>query len=379
MLNTAHFFSELEAKGFHFFSGVPCSFLKSFINCAINRNGYFGAANEGDAVAMSSGAYLGGQKSCVLFQNSGLGNAVSPLTSLNFTFKIPILGFVTHRGEPGLKDEPQHELMGQITTDLLDCMKIPWAILSQDESDASEQLARANEHIERLEPFFFVIKKGTFSGVDLPKQSPLTTPSPITCIDSQKSDTFPTRLSALETIVQKRQPNSILLTTTGMTGRELCCGVEDSPQHLYMVGSMGCVSSLGLGLAHAQPEREIFAIDGDGALLMRMGQGAINGHYRPKNLCHILLDNHQHDSTGGQQTVSSHMDMMALAQAFAYPRAINAHSIDDLTSAIDTYRDSPSLTLIYLKTAPGSTPNIGRPKISPEEVKTRLMRYLSAH
>ncbi len=87
---------------------------------------YISSANEGDAVAAATGAALGGHRSVAMMQNSGLGNAVSPLTSLNHVFRIPILLIITLRGEPGKPDEPQHELMGQITTDLLDTMRIPW-------------------------------------------------------------------------------------------------------------------------------------------------------------------------------------------------------------------------------------------------------------
>ena len=60
-----------------------------------------------------------------MFQNSGLGNAVNPRTSLNHPFQIPTLVVCTWRGGPGLKDEPQHEVMGQITPDLLEGIRVP--------------------------------------------------------------------------------------------------------------------------------------------------------------------------------------------------------------------------------------------------------------
>ena len=167
MLNTATFGNELKAMGFDFYAGVPCSFLKSLINYAINECYYVMAANEGDAVAIASGATLGGRKAVVLMQNSGLTNATSPLTSLNYTFRLPVLGFVSLRGEPGLKDEPQHELMGQITEEMLSTMRVEWAYLSDDMDIASKQLEEANEHIEAGRTFFFVVKKGTFGDVKL--------------------------------------------------------------------------------------------------------------------------------------------------------------------------------------------------------------------
>ena len=121
----------LEAStrhGFGLYTGVPCSYLKPFINSVIDSDQlrYVGAANEGDVVAIGAGAELAGKRSVVMFQNSGLGNTVNPLTSLTCPFKIPVLLIPTLRGEPGgAPDEPQHELMGAITTDMLDLMQIP--------------------------------------------------------------------------------------------------------------------------------------------------------------------------------------------------------------------------------------------------------------
>lgn len=172
MINTNMFGEELKKLGFLLYSGIPCSFLKNVINYTLNECEYVSAANEGDAVAIASGAYLGGKKSIVLMQNSGLTNAISPLTSLNHPFRIPLLGFVSLRGEPGIPDEPQHELMGKITTQLLDLMQIRWQFLSSDLMEARQQLVQANECIERGQSFFFVVKKGLFTEEVLKGQQP---------------------------------------------------------------------------------------------------------------------------------------------------------------------------------------------------------------
>ena len=153
MLNTNKFGNELKRLGFDFYSGVPCSFLKNLINYSINECEYIAAANEGDAVAIASGAYLGGRKPVVLMQNSGLTNAVSPLTSLNYPFQIPVLGFVSLRGEPSFTDEPQHELMGQITTQLLDLMQIKWEYLSTDYNEAKLQIEMLTSGLKKINHF----------------------------------------------------------------------------------------------------------------------------------------------------------------------------------------------------------------------------------
>ena len=109
MIETLLFGKNLKKLGFDFYSGVPCSYQTSLINYAVNYCDFVMSSNEGDAVAICSGAALSGKKPVVLMQNSGLGNAVSPLTSLNYTFKIPILGFVSHSSQPKITDEPKHK------------------------------------------------------------------------------------------------------------------------------------------------------------------------------------------------------------------------------------------------------------------------------
>jgi phosphonopyruvate decarboxylase len=374
MINTASFGTELKKRGFAFLTGVPCSYLKNLINFAINECEYIMAANEGEAVAIAAGASLGGKKSVVLMQNSGLTNATSPLVSLIHPFQIPILGFVSLRGEPGQQDEPQHELMGQITPDMLSIMKIKWEFLAQDFSEVQKQLERADQAIQNNEPYFFIVKKGTFDHVELRGQR---LEKKINQVNrpKNKEDELPTRYEALKVINSLKDEQTVLLAATGKTGRELY-EIEDSEHNLYMVGSMGCVSSLGLGLALARPDKTIVAIDGDGALLMRLGNLATNAAYSPPNLLHILLDNHAHDSTGGQQTASYNVHFSEIAANCGYPHVFYAHNLDELAEAIELYKMNKKLTFLYLKIAPGSKKPLGRPKLKPFEVKQRLQVYL---
>lgn len=375
MIDTKYFGSELKKRGFEFFSGVPCSYLKNLINFAINDCEYVMAANEGDAVAIAAGANLAGKKSVVLMQNSGLSNATSPLISLTYPFQIPILGFVSLRGEPGLNDEPQHELMGQITSEMLSVMKIQWDYLSTDITKAKKQLDRANQYIERNESFFFIVKKGTFETVILQEQ-PIEKKSNERKQIKKNEDDLPTRYEAISVINSLKDAQTVQLATTGKTGRELY-DLEDSENNLYMVGSMGCISSLGLGMAMSKPNKSIIAIDGDGALLMRLGNLATIGSYSPPNLLHILLDNHSHDSTGGQQTVSPNVQFTEIAAACGYYCVVYAHNLEELASAIENWKLDQKLTFIYLKVAKGSKKELGRPKMKPYEVKKRLQVFLS--
>src|ERR671933_951568 len=134
MITASDFLAEAGRAGHDFYTGVPCSYLTPLINGVLSSPdlAYVGAASEGEAVAIAAGAWLAGRQTVVMCQNSGLGNAVNPLTSLNWPFRIPTLLVVTRRGEPGIPDEPQHELMGQITGDMLDVIRVRRAPFPQE-------------------------------------------------------------------------------------------------------------------------------------------------------------------------------------------------------------------------------------------------------
>jgi phosphonopyruvate decarboxylase len=325
-------------------------------------------------VAIAAGAELGGRRAVAMFQNSGLGNAVNPLTSLTHTFRIPILIIVTWRGEPGgAADEPQHELMGQITPRMLETMGIPWALFPRETGDVGPALDRAVASLEKEgRPFALVMQKGSVADCALEPGRPMVRPpraaAPAPALPSA------TRLEILRAVQAATGPGDVLVATTGYTGRELAA-LDDRPNQLYMVGSMGCAASLGLGLALARPERRIIVLDGDGAALMRMGVLATLGHELPPNLLHLVLDNGRHESTGGQATVSATVDFCGVAAASGYP-VVQAAGEPARVQALVADR-APGLRFIHVPTRPGVAPGLPRPTVKPPEVAARLRRHLA--
>lgn len=374
MIITEEFCRSLREFGYNFYSGVPCSFLKGLINYAISEANYIAAANEGDAIATCFGATLGGAKSVVLMQNSGLTNAISPLTSLNYPFRVPVLGFVSLRGEPGLRDEPQHELMGKITTSLLEEMRISWAYLSADPSKARAQLRQADKIIEQGRCFFFVVRKNVF-GPYLLRDQPRRQPRNELRTEPRGSDEMPRREAVLRHLNALRRNNTVVLATTGVTGRELY-KIADLPGNLYMVGSMGCVGPIALGLALQRPDLEVIALDGDGALLMRMGSLSTTAAYAPPNMLHVVLDNNAHESTGGQLTASYHVSFSEIAASCGFARSLYIGSCDELTEVIERWRADPRLTLAHIRIAAGHDEPLPRPSEHPSFMARRLMAHI---
>ena len=382
MIEAKEFIEAARELGFVRYTGVPCSFLTPFINYVINDNAleYIASTNEGDALATTSGSVIGGQRSIVMMQNSGLGNAVSPITSLSYIFRIPFLIIVTHRGEPGVKDEPQHELMGQITEELFNTMQIPSETFPSETKEIIPALQRAEKFMSKEHrPYAFIIKKGSIAPQKLDKKMIKNIAKSETEIRSLFDEKL-TRLdrnTVLRHIINHTSADdSILIATTGFTGRELF-SINDRVNHIYMVGSMGCASSFGLGLALARPDLKIIVIDGDGAGLMRMGNFATIGTYASNNFIHILLDNEVHDSTGGQSTVSKNINFAMIAKACGYSTTLSGNKME-LIDELFSLNKNEGPAFGHLKICSGTIENLPRPNVKPNEVLRRMMRHINS-
>ncbi|WP_061219406.1 phosphonopyruvate decarboxylase [Leptospira weilii] len=379
MISSEFLINHLSDYGFDFYSGVPCSILKGLINqCAISAK-FVRATNEGDAVAICAGAYLGGKKPVVMMQNSGLSNAISPLASLNYPFQIPVLGFISLRGDQEIGDEPQHELVGKITTDLLTSLNINWEVLSADSQLLKEQIRRANDAIENRKSFWFVVKKGSIDEVPSQEGEAVYKSSSLISGEDNKeySNSF-FRNDILRIIDKQRFENTFIITTTGYTSREMY-EIRDHSNNFYMVGSMGCAGSIGLGLALAIPDKKVIVIDGDGALLMRLGSMTSNAMYHPSNLLHILLDNGCHESTGGQLTTAGIVDFAALARACGYPRSIRFDDLREFEEFIEQWQTNSTFTFALLSTKVATLNFLGRPKTIPSEIAKRFQQSVNTN
>jgi phosphonopyruvate decarboxylase len=378
MVEAREFLEPARKLGFEWYTGVPCSFLTPFINYVIGdqRLNYVSSANEGDALATAAGITVGGKRAVIMMQNSGLGNAVSPLTSLTYPFKIPVLVICTQRGAPGIKDEPQHELMGRITGQLFDMMEVPWEPFPLEAQEIPKVLERVlgsmrTKHL----PYALVMGQKAVSPHPLASKPEKKNNTGASRRSFSWRDDRPTRNEALRRIVELTSDGAtVVIATTGYTGRELFA-IADRPNHLYMVGSMGCASSFALGLSLVRPDLRVVVIDGDGAALMRMGNIATVGAYGGANFTHILLDNEAHDSTGGQETVSCGVFFARVAEACGYSVVAEGDDLLLLNSMLDSaVFFGPRF--LHLKIRRGTPKDLPRPSLAPDAVLRRLMKHI---
>ena len=376
MIESEAFIGVLAQQGIDFFCGVPDSLLQDFCACladSCRKNRHIITANEGNAVALTSGHYLAtGRIGLVYMQNSGLGNAVNPLLSLTDAgvYGIPVLLLIGLRGEPGTVDEPQHAAQGRITLDLLQTLGIPYRILSPDPAGMWECVDRACEYMRTHRgPFALVARKNTFCRC-VPRAVP------------GKDRDVPgfTREEAIKIIVDQLGPEDVVVSTTGKASRELFEYAESHggkrPGFLPVVGSMGHASSIALGIALEHKDRTVYCIDGDGAVIMHMGALGIIGHASPKNLVHIVLNNGTHDSVGGQPTVGFFIRLADIAMASGYSHVARALSDGELKCQLEALRNLDGPLFIEIRICTGSRENLGRPDRSLMEIKKEFMEFL---
>ncbi len=365
----------IETIGADFYTGVPDSQLKALCNYLIDTYGtdpkhHVIAANEGNAAALAAGYHLAtGKVPVVYMQNSGEGNIINPAASLlnDKVYAIPVIFVIGWRGEPGIHDEPQHIYQGEVTVRLLEDMDIASFVVGKETTgeELKEAMSRFAPLLEAGKDVAFVIRKGALT--DAPK------------VEYKNSNTM-TREAIIQHIVKATGEDPIV-STTGKASRELFeTRVANGQGHQYdflTVGSMGHASSIALGVALNRPEKKIWCIDGDGAMLMHMGAMAVIGKIRPENLVHIVINNGAHETVGGMPTVAADIDVVAIAKACGYPEAVSVASFDDLDSALEKAAEGKGLRLIEVKCSIGARDDLGRPTTTARDNKEGFMAYLS--
>jgi phosphonopyruvate decarboxylase len=160
------FLDRLEAQGYNFFTGVPCSLFEGVTRVldANPRYGYVSAVREDSAMGIAAGAYFGGRQPVVFMQNSGLGVSTNALVSLNQIYDIPTLLVISWRGQQGAdgapsQDAPEHLIMGAVMEPYLRMLQVPFAVFEPSTLEADLAALTRTMH-ETGKPVALVVPKG---------------------------------------------------------------------------------------------------------------------------------------------------------------------------------------------------------------------------
>ncbi len=377
MISPQEFVDALHEIDIRFVTGVPDSLLKEVCACittSLNQDQHVIASNEGTAVALAIGHYLGSQTpSLVYMQNSGIGNTINPLVSLadNAIYSIPMILMIGWRGEiqedgNQLKDEPQHVKQGEITTDILKTLGISYRIIDNTTQDIFMILKELKDKsMKEQAPVALIVRKGTFEKFDSTEAI-------------KKQDYELSREQAIGYILDNIPENSPVVSTTGMISREVYeyrnLNPKDKKLDFLTVGGMGHASSIASGICIARPKSKVFCIDGDGSLLMH--SGALANTSDQDNFIHIVLNNEAHDSVGGQPTKGNEVDFLGLAKAFGYKNTFQCFVKEDIYKILPNTLSLDGSALIEVRCRKGFRKDLGRPKSSPQENKHNFLKSM---
>ncbi len=373
MIDVKSFYHELLKNGIDFFAGVPDSLLKDICayiteNSPIKKN--IITANEGAAIALGTGYHLATKRIPLIYmQNSGIGNAINPLLSLadKEVYSIPMILLIGWRGEPGVKDEPQHIKQGRVSPALLDSMEIPFQIIDKN-SDCSKVIAESVKTTAKISaPVAILVRKGTFDFFSLKHE--------------EHGSPQLNREEALEQILPFIPKDAVIVSTTGMLSRELFELREKYHQShqtdFLTVGSMGHTSQIAMGIALAKPDKQVYCLDGDGSAIMHLGSYAVAGSLAPKNLKMIVFNNCAHDSVGGQPTIGKTINFPGIADAARLKSFGAAQSSEELKQILPLFVKDDHTAFLEIKIKKGARKDLGRPTSTPKQNKESLTQFLS--
>lgn len=371
----------MKKTGIDLAATLPCDRIKNLLPLVSENFPEIQLTREENGVGICAGAYLAGGKPMMLIQSTGIGNMINALESLNVICKIPMPVLASWRGVYGEGIEAQVPLGVHLPT-ILEGAGLEYTIIDEAEKlpllenvirDAFENL---RPHIALISPKVWEVSECRAWEIAGMPEKPEVMES--TCRFNFTRETLRPLMLRNDAIcaIASELDGEITVTNLGVPCKELYA-CRDRDLNFYMFGSMGLVSSIGLGIA-LRTKKTVVTFDGDGSLLMNPNALLEIAREAPKNLIIICLDNGAYGSTGSQETCAlRYIDLEIFANACGIQNTAKVNSREGLIEAFRKFRSMQELSFIHVILRPGNTkaPNI---PLSPEKVTKRFKEALKA-
>ena len=371
----------MKKAGIDLVATLPCDRIKNLLPLVSKNFPEIKLTREENGVGICAGFYLAGGKPVMLIQSTGLGNMINALESLNVTCKIPLPILTSWRGVYKEAIEAQVPL-GVHLPSILEGAGLAYTII-----DEAEKLSRIQDVIldafENSRAHIALISPKVWEASDccawqdagLPEKPEVMER---TCSFSFKKEVLKPVMLRNDAIcaIASELDGEITVTNLGVPCKELYA-CKDRDLNFYMFGSMGLVSSIGMGVA-LRSEKTVVVFDGDGSLLMNPNALLEIAKEAPKNLIIIALDNGAYGSTGSQETCAlRYIDLEIFANACGIQNTAKVNTREGLIEAFQKFKAMKELSVIHVILKPGNTnaPNI---PMSPEEAAKRFKEAMEA-
>jgi sulfopyruvate decarboxylase beta subunit len=359
---------------------LPCDRLKNLLPLVSKRFFEVPLTREEDGIGICAGAFLAGAKPLMLIQSTGIGNLLNALSSLNFTYELPLPIVASWRGvyQEGI---PSQVYWGTHIKAVLNALGVTaYEVHTSDDlpvvGQAIQQSFRTNLPVVVLiSPELW---QCTLPDAFLPpgdeKQNFLKKPrnersTAALSLAARAECPTMTRYQAIEAAVPYLRGRTVVCNL-GVPCKELYA-LCDQPSNFYMLGSMGLASSIGLGIS-LYNKGEVVVLDGDGSLLMNPNAMCSIAQQARDNLTVVALDNGTYGSTGDQCTASQKLDLELLARGFGIEHTTKVYTAEDVLTALQL-QTGPKLIHVVIKPGNANVPDL---PCSAAEIKRRFMAHL---
>jgi sulfopyruvate decarboxylase beta subunit len=347
---------------------LPCNKLNALMQVVPDSVSVWNITKESVGLGLCFGRSLAGKKSAMLIQNTGLGNLITELYTMQKLYQEALPIFVSWRGYHNEPIEAQIILGGKIE-DILNAIDVEYSILKSRvdivdlEQDLNQVYSEGKVKVYLMSPELWETNNPDYHVFGEPSIKPIE----VTAQGYQGNPSL-IRIQAIAEIMEVVSEQDIVISQIGFPSKELY-NTRDRATNFYMLGALGSATEVGIGLALEKPDRHVYVIDGDGSFFFNPNQLIDIASYHPDNLSIICLDNGSWGSTGNQPTLSAQgMNLSAMIGAMG----VDSRGMTD-ESGIFKKMLTDRLKFIHYMIKAGNDKVGGEIPLKALEIKNRFM------
>lgn len=351
---------------------LPCNKLNALVRHVPDTMSILNITRESTGLGLCFGRSLAGKRSALMIQNTGLGNMITELYTLQKLYQEALPIFVSWRGHYQEPIEAQR-IFGSKIEDLLQAIDVEYQIvesgndLADLESSVGDCFEQKKVKVYLLSPQVWETNSADFHVFGAPQLNPVTS-----SVEGYQGQPTLIRHEAIDVILKNVKEEDIVVPQIGFPAKE-AYGARDRAANFYMLGALGSATEVGIGLAMERLDRHVYVIDGDGSFFFNPNQFLDLATMAPDNVSVICLDNGSWGSTGNQPTLSAKgVNLSAMAQSVG----ISSWGMTDDPNKLASMMQS-RIKFIHFFINAGNDKNAKEIPLSALEIKERFMESIT--
>ena len=371
MNNAVKIWDALSANHVDKVAYLPCNKLNALMKQVPDDVEVMNITRESVGLGLCFGRSLAGRRSAMMIQNTGLGNLITELYTMQKLYQEGLPIFVSWRGHYKEPIEAQ-VILGNKIEDLLKAIDVEYRILrcAEDidamEKDVAECFSGNKVRVFLLSPEIWETNSPDYHVFGQPRLKPVAVEAA-----AYQGEPGLERIGAIKVIMANVKDRDVVISQIGFPSKELY-NTKDRPLNFYMLGSLGSATEVGIGFAEEIADRHVYVIDGDGSFFFNPNQLIDLATYEQRNLTVICLDNGSWGSTGNQPTLSSRgMNLSAMIQSMGVDSVVTTDDVGELEQALQS-----KTRFVHFMIRAGNDKVGGDIPLKAVEIKDRFMQSL---